>query len=381
MRNYHASRRFEIVAVDVVEISQTAVDGAKKALVICDQFTRFVVVVPIDDESAVTVARELLQLWSLLFGPPERLLSDNGANFCGKIIRHLCAATGIKEVFTTPWHPHTDGTVERFNRTLCPVLAKVVLREEDWSQHVPMAAFRYNSPYHSTTGMTPYRGMFGVDYFDFDAGTGLAFRLQDETQAKDLPARLAAAHADLLPAGRLSRDRAARYYDAAVKETVYKVGDTVVVFNPPGVTEVGRKLHAPWLGPYKISERLSPVRYILESLLGGKRVRAHVNRLRHFDVVKHRKTGDPVEAMWPDSRRILQGIMAEREDKPGTFKVRFAGRRGFKEVKETDLRTVAVVACSDGAFNSSSRRGEREGLWCAEDPCVKTTACVDVGQR
>jgi Integrase core domain len=186
MRNYHVSRRFEIVAVDVVEISPTAVDGPKKALVICDQFTRFVVVAPIGDESAVTVARELLQHWILLFGPPERLLSDNGANFCGEIIRHLCAATGIKKVFTTPWHPQTDGTVERFNRTLCPVLAKVALREEDWSQHVPMAAFRYNSPYHSTTGMTPYRGMFGVDYFDFDAGTGLAFRLEDETQAKDL---------------------------------------------------------------------------------------------------------------------------------------------------------------------------------------------------
>jgi hypothetical protein len=123
---------------------------------------------------------------------------------------------------------------------------------------------------------------------------------------------------------------------------VYKVGDTVVVFTPPGLAVVGQKLHAPWLGQYKTSERLSPVGYILEILIGGKRARAHVNRLRHFDVVKHRETGDPVEGMWPDSRRILQGIMAEREDKPGIFKVRFAGRRGFKEVKETDLPTVAV---------------------------------------
>jgi hypothetical protein len=57
LRNYHASRRFEIVAVDVVEISPTAGDGAKKSLVIFDQCTRFVVVVPIEDESAATVAR------------------------------------------------------------------------------------------------------------------------------------------------------------------------------------------------------------------------------------------------------------------------------------------------------------------------------------
>jgi hypothetical protein len=128
----------------------------------------------------------------------------------------LCAATGIKKVFTTPRHPQTDGTVERFNRTLCADLAKVVLREEDWRQHVPMATFRYNCTYHSATGVTPYRGVFGVDCFDFDAGIGLAFSLEDETQAKDLPARMAAVHADLLAAGRLSRDLAARYYDAAV---------------------------------------------------------------------------------------------------------------------------------------------------------------------
>jgi hypothetical protein len=199
----------------------------------------------------------------LLFGPPERLLSDNGPDFCGEVIKHLCAATGIKMVFTTPRHPQTDGTVERFNRTLCADLGKVVLREEDWSQHAPMASFRYNSSYHSATGMTECRGMFGVDCFDFDAGIGLAFRLEDETQAKDLPARLAAVHADLWAAGRLCRDRAARHYDAAVKETVYKVGDMVAVFNTPGLTEGGRKLHASRLGPYKTSERLPPVGYIL----------------------------------------------------------------------------------------------------------------------
>jgi transposase InsO family protein len=86
LKNYHASRRFAIVAVDVVEISPTAVDGAKEVLVICDQFKRFVIVVSIKVETAATVAQAVLQHWILLFGPPERLLSDNGPNFCGEVI-------------------------------------------------------------------------------------------------------------------------------------------------------------------------------------------------------------------------------------------------------------------------------------------------------
>jgi Integrase core domain len=96
LRNYHAARRFEIVAADVVGISPTAVHSAKKGLRICDQFTRFVVVVPIEDESSAKVARALLQYSILLLSAPERLLSDNGPNFCGEVIKHLSAATGIK---------------------------------------------------------------------------------------------------------------------------------------------------------------------------------------------------------------------------------------------------------------------------------------------
>lgn len=235
------------MAADIVEISPTAADGARKAVFIMDMFTRFVVVVPIADERVITVARALLDRWILLFWPPEKLVSDNGTNFRSAVISELCKAVETKKIFTTPWHPQCDGAVERFNRTLCQDLSKYVLRDADWSSHVMIAAFRYNISRHEATGCTPYKAMFAAEFSESDAGLGLALRNEAVHGRDGQSVRLAAIHASLLRNGTVSRDRAARLYYRAVREATFAEGDTVLVFNPPGLTEVGRKLNVPWL--------------------------------------------------------------------------------------------------------------------------------------
>jgi hypothetical protein len=122
---------------------------------------------------------------------------------------------------------------------------------------VTFAAFRYNSSVNSATGVTPYRAMFGVDVFEFDVGLGVQLRLEDEPE--DLPSRLAAVHADLLSAGKRGRSAADKFYNRAVTECSYAIGDRVLIFHPLGLVETGRKLRVPWIGPYRIFERQSDV--------------------------------------------------------------------------------------------------------------------------
>jgi hypothetical protein len=210
---------------------------------------------------------------------------------------------GTKKIFTSAYHPQTDGCVERFNRTLCNDIAKFILDEIDWDQHVCMATFRYNTSVHRATRISPYRVMFGVDVFEFDAGVGLQLRLDDEPT--DLAERLKEVHRDLMAAGRRSRMAAARYYDQAVKETSFVVGDRVLIWHPPGEVEVGRKLRVLWIGPYRITDQHSPVSYSLKSEIGGKVARAHVNRLCKVEHEALVETSEPKNGMWPDSRRLL----------------------------------------------------------------------------
>lgn len=89
------------------------------------------------------------------------------------------------------------------------------------------------------------------------------------------------------------------------------VGDHVVLFNPPGLTEKGCKIQVPWASPYVIVECLSKVGVRLRSLHGNRLTNSHVNRLRHFDSQRHKKTSDLSTGMWPQSRRIYRGIIEE----------------------------------------------------------------------
>ncbi len=76
------------------------------------------------------------------FGPPARVLTDKGTHFLSKLISKICILFKIKQIKTTSYHPQTDGLVERFNRTLCDMLACYVNDEpESWDKYLDFATF------------------------------------------------------------------------------------------------------------------------------------------------------------------------------------------------------------------------------------------------
>ena len=64
-----------------------------------------------------TVVECLVEVTARL-GVPHELLSDNGSNFISKVMQQFCTLTGMKQIKTSPYHPQTEGMVERFNATL-----------------------------------------------------------------------------------------------------------------------------------------------------------------------------------------------------------------------------------------------------------------------
>jgi hypothetical protein len=231
----------------------------------------------------------------------ERLLTGLGKPLVSDIMKSLCSRGGVAKMFTSSHHHETNGMIERFNRTLGVYLVKTVLTMETWPEYVAICVFRYNCSTHEATGQTPYKGMFGVESFEFDSGTDLRFQKNDEPA--NLPMRLAEVHKMLYDRSLAARTVAAQVYDKAVAESKYKVGDAVFVTHPPGLLEVRRKLQAFWRGPYLVDAKLIQVSYLLKDR-EGKVSRTHVNRLtsKKPDV---KETQDPVHSRFPDSRRPL----------------------------------------------------------------------------
>ena len=65
-------------------------------------------------------------------------------------------------LFSTPYHPQTNSLVERFNRTLCESLAKLVNDHENtWDRFIGPVLFAYRTTSQSTTKIMPFLLTYG----------------------------------------------------------------------------------------------------------------------------------------------------------------------------------------------------------------------------
>ena len=103
-----------------------------------------------------------MDIWLPRYGFPLFLHSDQGKEFDNAMIHKLSELLVTVKTKTTPYHPRSDGLVERFNRTLLAMLAMFVSQEHDnWDDLLPFMMLAYNTTVHTTTGFTPYRLVFG----------------------------------------------------------------------------------------------------------------------------------------------------------------------------------------------------------------------------
>ena len=64
--------------------------------------------------------------------------SDQGRQFESNLFKEMCILLGKEKTRTTPYHPKSDGMVERFNRTLETMLSAYVSdHQRDWDSHLP----------------------------------------------------------------------------------------------------------------------------------------------------------------------------------------------------------------------------------------------------
>lgn len=60
------------------------------------------------------------------YGIPLTVHSDQGRQYESIPFKEMCKVLHIKKTRTTPYHPQSDGMVERFNKTLVTILSAYV---------------------------------------------------------------------------------------------------------------------------------------------------------------------------------------------------------------------------------------------------------------
>ena len=101
-----------------MENSPVQKDGKtyKYILTVQDIFSRYVWLRPLQGKSSHGVANKLAKLYYEV-GPPNIIQSDNGGEF-KKAVEKLCKILHVKIIRGSPYHPQSQGKVERSHRSL-----------------------------------------------------------------------------------------------------------------------------------------------------------------------------------------------------------------------------------------------------------------------
>ena len=77
-------------------------------------------------------------------------------------LKSLCNLLGCVKTRTAPYHPESDGMVERFNRTCLMMLSMFVNdRRDNWNELLLFVMHAYRTSVHESTGYSPFRLMMG----------------------------------------------------------------------------------------------------------------------------------------------------------------------------------------------------------------------------
>ena len=260
------TRPFSDVAVDVVGPFPTAKGGYRFLITCIDVASRWPEAFPVKKATAKVVIGCLTSVF-VRWGFPEKLTSDNGSQFVGKVFSKWLQEKGIAHAKATPYHPQGNGVVERLHRTLNGVLAKTILCKGDWAAVLPMALFFIRLTPSSSTGISPFLLTHGWEpptqiqllyraWVDKEVGgvdlTEWVLQNADRVEmARDK------ANATLIENSRIR----AKAYNKRAKQRDFKVGDSVWIRRPG----LDHKLTESWVGPGIILKKNSPVSFKVQT--------------------------------------------------------------------------------------------------------------------
>lgn len=144
--------------MDIIDLQKYADEnkGMKYALNIIDLFTKKLWSYPLQSKEAKEVASKV----GALFASGVRtsvLQSDNGGEFKNAEMKQVCDRWGVKQIFSTPYTPTSQGAVERVNRTLKDMLYRyfIMTNSVQWITVWPQLIANYNDSIQRVVKATP----------------------------------------------------------------------------------------------------------------------------------------------------------------------------------------------------------------------------------
>ena len=288
LKSYGSGEPFERIAMDITGPFPKSENGYVYILVVSDYFSKFTEVYPLQNMESETIANVLFKGWIKRYGCPGSIHSDQGRQFESHLFKGLCRLLQIDKTRTTPYHPQSDGLVERQNRTFKEMLSKYIsVNQIDWDRYIDGLVLAYNCTPHESTDISPYRMVFGrearIPLDLMTENTSDSEYVSNEAEyVRKLQEELHNIHTLARDTMKKSMQRQKHYYDRNVIEVTYEVGDMVRRNQQKVAVGTKSKLARRWTGPWIITKRLSDVLYQIRHSKSSKAIIVHADSIKPY---------------------------------------------------------------------------------------------------
>jgi transposase InsO family protein len=150
--------------MDLVGPLPKATGNRRWLIVATDYFTKWVEAEPLanirDKDSIKFVWKNIITR----FGIPKTIISDNGTQFTSKPFMKYCSELGIRNVYSSPAYPQSNGQAKASNKT---VLDGIKKRLEDakgrWVEQLPNVLWTFRTTPRRSMGETPFSLAYGSE--------------------------------------------------------------------------------------------------------------------------------------------------------------------------------------------------------------------------
>jgi len=105
---------------------------------------------------------EMLRRIESMFGPPKRIVTDNGTHFVNKEVQALCSPMNTEHHKVLAYHPQANGIAERYVAVIKSALLKSSIKyPKDWDRMMPAILRYHRARPHSATGVSPFEVVYG----------------------------------------------------------------------------------------------------------------------------------------------------------------------------------------------------------------------------
>lgn len=214
-------------------------------------------------------------------------MTDCGKQFIGHLFTNICKELGIHKLRTTPYHPATNGILERFHKTLKTNISHFVSNfMESWDEILPYALMAYRNQPHEATKESPYFLMFGRDMelpIHLTINDHVLRYDLDENYASEMLKKMQISHE--LAKENLAKSIESRYakHNSRKLKREFQLGDLVFMkIVVPTKGNLAAKFQPKWKGPFRIIEKKGPVTFKIKELSGRTEHMIHAERLTPY---------------------------------------------------------------------------------------------------